>query len=223
MRAGLVLAFAVLAAFAAEAAAQDEHRRRLAAELTIMAGDLRRLEAATEPPLRLDGLRARLAGALASLPLLMRRAGAGADAGAVPGLRDALVRRDWRSMRAGLRALQDTHPFDARALLPAEATPERLRVGEAIHRPACAGCHDAPPAETRLPALNLFEEAKRMPREEFAARLLLGVRGDRSTAYRNPFSDLELAALIATYEHGEPAAVAAPRSPMTAGQKPRGP
>ena len=67
------------------------------------------------------------------------------------------------------------------------------------------------------------EEAKRMPREEFAARLLLGVRGDRSTAYRNPFSDLELAALIATYEHGEPAAVAAPRSPMTAGQKPRGP
>jgi mono/diheme cytochrome c family protein len=221
VRAGLVLAFAVLAAFAAEAAAQDEHRRRLAAEVTIMAGDLRRLETATEPPLRLDGLRARLAGALASLPLLMRRAGA--DAGAVPRLRDALVRRDWRSMRAGLRALQDTHPFDARALLPAEATPERLRVGEAIHRQACAGCHDAPPAETRLPALNLFEEAKRMPREEFAARLLLGVRGDRSTAYRNPFSDLELAALIATYEHGEPAAVAAPRSPMTAGQKPRGP
>jgi mono/diheme cytochrome c family protein len=126
-------------------------------------------------------------------------------------------------MRAGLRALQDTHPFDARALLPAEVTPERLRVGEAIHRQACAGCHDAPPADTRLPALNLFEEAKRMPREEFAARLLLGVRGDRSTAYRNPFSDLELAALIATYEHGEPAAVAAPRSPMTAGQKPRGP
>ena len=62
MRAGLVLAFAVLAAFAAEAAAQDEHRRRLAAELTIMAGDLRRLEAAAAPALRLDGLRARLAG-----------------------------------------------------------------------------------------------------------------------------------------------------------------
>ena len=64
MRAGLVLAFAVLAAFAAEAAAQDEHRRRLAAEVTIMAGDLRRLEAASEPPQHLDGLRARIAGAL---------------------------------------------------------------------------------------------------------------------------------------------------------------
>ncbi len=221
MRAGIVLAFAVLAAFAAEAAAQDEHRRRLAAEVTIMAGDLRRLQAASEPPQHLDGLRARLAGALSSLALLMRRAGA--DAGAVPALRDALGRRDWRSMRADLRALQDAHPFDARALLPAEATPAQLRVGEAIHRQACAGCHDAPPADTRLPALNLFEEAKRMPREEFAARLLLGVRGDRSTAYRNPFSDLELAALIATYERGMPAAVAAPRMPATAGQRTRGP
>jgi hypothetical protein len=55
-----------------------------------------------------------------------------------------------------------------------------------------------------LPALNLVEEAKRMPREEFAARLLLGVRGDRSTAYRNPFSDLELASLVAYYEQGKP-------------------
>ena len=221
MRVRLVLAFAVLAAFATEAAAQDEHRRRLAADLVVMAGDARLLDAAVAPPLRVDGLRARLAGALASLPLLMRRAGGDPDP--VPALRDALVRRDWRSLRAGLRALQDAHPFDARALLPAGATPAQLRVGEALHRQACAGCHDAPPADTRLPALNLYAEAKRMPREEFAARLLLGVRGDRSTAYRNPFSDLELAALIAAYEHGEPAAVAAPRAPADAGQRTRGP
>lgn len=202
MRAGLVLAFAVLAAHAAGAAAEDEHRRRLAAELTVMAGDLRRLEVATEPPLRLEGLRDRLAGALSSLPLLMRRAAS--DAGPVPALRDAHARRDWHSLGAGLRSLRNAHPFDARALLPAQATPARLRVGEAIHRQACAGCHDAPVVDTRLPALDLFEEAKRMPRDEFAARLLLGVRGDRSTAYRNPFSDLELASLLAYYEQGKP-------------------
>jgi hypothetical protein len=41
-----------------------------------------------------------------------------------------------------------------------------------------------------------------MPREEFAARLLAGVRGDASTAHRNPFSDLELGALIAWYASG---------------------
>lgn len=202
MRAVLAFAFAVLSAHAAGAAAQDEHRRRLAAELTVMAGDLRRLETATEPPRRLDGLRARLAGALASLPLLMRRAAA--DAGPVPALRDAHERREWHSLRTGLRALRNAHPFDARALLPADATPAQLRVGEAIHRRACAGCHDAAAADTPLPALNLSELARQMPRDEFAARLLLGVRGDRSTAYRNPFSDLELASLLAYYEQGKP-------------------
>ncbi len=208
MRAVLAFAFAVLSAFAAGAAAQGERDRRLAAELVVMAGDLRRLEAAAGPPLHREGLRARLAGALSSLPLMLRRAGA--DAGAVPVLRDALTRRDWRALRAGLRKLQEDHPFDARGLLPAGATPERLRVGEAIHREACGGCHDAPSADTRLPALNLFEEAKRMPREEFAARLLLGVRGDRGTAWRNPFSDLEVGALVAYYVNGRAGAAARP-------------
>lgn len=67
---------------------------------------------------------------------------------------------------------------------------------------ACAGCHDAPAVDTRWPARNLFEQAAAMPRAEFAARLYLGVRGDRSTAYRNPFSDLELGALMAWYANG---------------------
>lgn len=202
MRAGLafVLALAVEAAFAVDAAAQGERERRLAAELVVVAGDLRRLEDPSEPDLRREGLRARVAGAIASLPLMLRRAGA--DAGAVQGLRDALARRDWRALREGIEALRGRHPFDARALLPAEATPERLRLGAAIHRQACAGCHDAPAADTRLPALDLFEMAKRMPRDELAARLLLGVRGDRGTAWRNPFSDPEIGALLACYAGG---------------------
>jgi len=62
---------------------------------------------------------------------------------------------------------------------------------------------DAPAADTKLPAFNLFEQARRTPRAEFAARLLIGVRGDRSTAWRNPFSDLELGALLAYYEEGK--------------------
>ena len=203
-----VLALAGLAAFAPQAAAQDEHRRRLAAELTVMAGDLRRLEAAAEPPLRLEGLLARLAGALSSLPLLLRRAAT--DAGTVPAMREAFARRDWDSLRAHLRELRNAHPFEARALVPGKPTPAQLRAGEAIHRQTCAGCHDAQVVDTSLPALSLFEQTRQMPREEFAARLLLGVRGDRSTAYRNPFSDLELAALQAYYERGKPG-VAPPR------------
>jgi mono/diheme cytochrome c family protein len=196
-----VLAFAAAAGFSAAAAAQDEHQRRLAAELTVMLGDVRRIEANTESAQHREGLHARLAGALSSLPLLLRRTDG--DASAVPALRAALGRRDWRALRSGLGTLQRKHPFDTGTLLPAQATPERLRLGEAIHRQACAGCHDTPATDTKLPAFNLSEQAKRTPREEFAARLLIGVRGDRSTAWRNPFSDLEIGALLAYYQKGK--------------------
>jgi len=201
-----VLACAAAALCSVAAAAQGEHERRLAAELAVMAGDLRRIRSPDELPLHREGLRARLAGALSSLPLLLRQAGA--DPAAVPALRQSLARSDWRALRAGLDALTKRHPFAAGALLPQAATPERLRLGEAIHRQACAGCHDAPATGTPLPAFNLFEQAKRLPRAEFAARLLLGVRGDRGSAWRNPFSDLELGALLAYYGNGEPAAAA---------------
>ncbi|MBL8503631.1 MAG: hypothetical protein JNL78_09360 [Rhodocyclaceae bacterium] len=201
MRRLRVLAFAAAAACSAAAAAQGEHERRLAAELVVMAGDLRRLQSDAETPQHREGLHARLAGALSSLPLMLRRAGA--EASAVSALRAALEKRDWRALRAGLDALKKRHPFEAGALLPREATPERLRLGAAIHRQACAGCHEAPATDTPLPAFNLFEQAKRTPREEFAARLLIGVRGDRGTAWRNPFSDLELGALLAYYRNGK--------------------
>lgn len=198
----LLLALLAAALFsAAPAAAQDEHRRRLAAELAVMAGDVRRTASGSEVALHREGLRERLAGALASLPLLIRHAGGDADA--VPALRAALVRRDWRSLSTGLNVLQRQYPLDLAPLLPAQATPERLRLGKAIHKQACAACHDAPASETKLPAFNLFEQARRMPRVEFAARLLIGVRGNRSTAWRNPFSDLELGALMAYYENGK--------------------
>ncbi|MBE7524323.1 MAG: hypothetical protein HS109_18325 [Burkholderiales bacterium] len=202
MRARLVLAFAAWVAWVPQAAAQGEHERRLAAELTILAGDVRLLDEAALPPLRMAGLRERIAGALSSLPLLLRRAGG--DPGTVPVLRDGWARSDWRALRAALAVLRERHPFDAGALLPTRPTPAQRAVGAAIHREVCAGCHDAPAADTKLPALDLRAQAKRMPREEFAARLLLGVRGDRSTAYRNPFSDLELAALVAWYEDARP-------------------
>jgi mono/diheme cytochrome c family protein len=188
------------AVLSAAAAAQGEHERLLAAELTVMAGDLRRIRSADELPLHREGLRARLAGALSSLPLLLRRAGA--DAAAVPPLRAALAKGDWRRLAAGIDSLRRGHPFDAGAFLPREATQERLRLGEAIHRQACAGCHDAPATDTPLPAFDLFEQAKRTPRAEFAARLLIGVRGDRGSAWRNPFGALELGALLAYYESG---------------------
>ncbi len=161
-----------------------------------MAGDVRQL-AASEKSQRWEGLRARVAGDLSCLPLLLRRVGG--DAASVPPLRSVLAKGDWRSLESGLAVLRRRHSLDLRTLLPATSSPERLRLGEAIHRQTCAGCHDAPTADINLPAFNLFEQSRSMSMEEFAARLIIGVRGDVSTAYRNPFSDLELGALIAYY------------------------
>jgi hypothetical protein len=121
----------------------------------------------------------------------------------VPPLRAALAKRDWRALRSGLGALKRKHPFDAGTLLPRTgharaAAPRRSHPPPGLRRlPRCAGRRHA------AAGLQPLRTGKRTPREEFAARLLIGVRGDRSTAWRNPFSDLELGALLAYYENGK--------------------
>lgn len=179
-------------------AAGPEHSRRLAAELTVMAGDVRRLQLERPGPQERQGLEKRLAGALAALPLSLRRAGG--DAGAAVELRVLHERRDWTGFGTLLQALRQRHPFDARPFLAVAPTPALTRRGAEIHRTVCAGCHDAPPSDDALlPAKRLPDQLASMSREEFAARLWLGVRGDKATAFANPFSERELAALIAWY------------------------
>ena len=177
--------------------AAGEHAGRLAAELAIMAGDARRLILAEGGPLERQGIEQRLHGALSSLPLLLRRARG--DPAPVAALRATLLRRDWRGLMKQLDALKKRHPFDARRLLGAAPTAEALALGASIHKMTCTACHDAPPVDSLLPATNLVVQLKSMPREEFAARLWLGARGDKTTALANPFSDAELAAQIAWY------------------------
>ena len=102
-----------------------------------------------------------------------------------------------------LAAMARAYPFDVAGILPAEATPERLRIGKAIHDETCAGCHDHPDPEAALPAPNLFRWARTMPAAEFAARLYAGIRGDALTALANPLGAAEMAALIAYYREGQ--------------------
>lgn len=165
-----------------------------------MAGDVRRLIAAEGGPLEREGLVKRLNGALSSLPMLLRRANG--DPHPVVAMRASSARGDWRGLAAALATLKQRYPFAARSLLAAAPTTEMLALGASIDRTTCAGCHDAPSGDSLLPAKNLATQLSSMPREEFAARLLLGVRGDRLTGLRNPFSDVELAALIVWYAQG---------------------
>jgi cytochrome c553 len=197
VRLRFILAGLAAACCCAAVQAAGEHERRLAAELVVMAGDVHRLKSGDGGPLEREGLVKRINGALSSLPLLLRRANG--DPKSLAPMRALIARRDWRALSVALATLKQRHPFDARPLLVAVLTPEMLNLGASIHRVTCAGCHDAPSTDSLLPAKNLAMQMKSMPREEFAARLWLGVRGDTTTALANPFSDAELAALIAWY------------------------
>lgn len=199
MRVRFLFAGLAAACCCATVQAAGEHERRLAAELVVMAGDTRRLQSGAGGPLEREGLVKRVNGALSSLPLLLRRANG--DPLPVVALRAPSARGDWRGLAAELAKLKRHYPFAARALLPVAPTPEMRALGASIHETTCAGCHDAASGDSLLPAKNLALQLKSMPREEFAARLLLGVRGDRTTGLRNPFSDYELAALIAYYSN----------------------
>lgn len=203
--AGLALA---AAAVSAVAHAAGEHDRRLGAEAAIMSGDARRLaDPASEP--RRAGIVARIRGGLSGLPLLVRQARETNPAlpplvpGALDDIRHALAEGNLQDVIAGLTALSRAYPFDASGILPADATPERLRLGRSIHQETCAGCHDRPDEQAALPAHDLFRWARALPEMELAARLYAGVRGDALTALANPFGAAEIAALIAYYREGE--------------------
>lgn len=194
----LVLAMACSWAIASPVHAAGEEMQRLAAEIAIMAGDARRLAQEKVPPLERSGLEKRLAGALASLPLALRRARG--DPSSVSKLRQLVERHDWPALLAQLNDMKRRYPLDTTRWLGSASTSKVVALGESIHRSTCAGCHDVPGgADQLLPAKPLAAQMRSMPPEEFAARLWLGVRGDTSTALANPFSDAELAALMAWY------------------------
>ncbi len=201
--AALALAVAIPAANAA-----GEHERRLGAEVAVLLGDARRLAEPMPEPQRV-GLVLRIKGGLAGLPLLVRQAREispdlpGSPPRAIAEIREALDGRNLFGVISGLAAMTRAYPFDVGGILPAEATPERLRIGEAIHKETCAGCHDYPDSQAVLPAQDLFRWARVMPPAEFAARLYAGIRGDALTALANPLGAAEMAALIAYYRENQ--------------------
>ena len=204
---GLALAAVVATAAAGVARAAGEYERRLGAEIAVLVGDARRLTEPMPEPQR-AGIVERIAAGLGGLPLLIRQAReTNSNLPPVPredmaAIRKALAERQLVVVLAGLAALARSYPFDTAGILPAEATPERLAAGKAIHETTCAGCHDHTDAGAMLPAHDLFRWARVMPEGEFAARLYTGVRGDALTALANPFGTEDLAALFAYYRAG---------------------
>lgn len=191
----LVVAVLANLVFAGTATASDvsEH---VGAELLVLAGDARRLANDPIGAQERAGLNDRLKGALAYLPLLLRRAGG--DAQVVASLREMLARNDLQQFGRIAKGIALRYRF-----MPGwmSRKPDRdlIARGAELHREFCSACHEAGWGDIRLPAKQLKRLASVQSGEEFGARLWLGVRGTREVAYANPFDDEELAALFVYY------------------------
>lgn len=191
--------------------AQGEHARRVAAELLVLRGDLRRWAGDDFSSRQKKGLSDRIRGALAGLDLLLRLADQEAGRGPQPQYHHDSVNALRRSFAIGSLTKNDTdfdgliaaYPLRASALTPSKVTDDRLMSARKLHDDLCAGCHDEPDLEIERPAYNLFGEAKRLSPPEFAARLIVGVRGDRVTGIDNPLTDQQIGDLFAFYRAGD--------------------
>ncbi len=213
LMAGLIGGAALAAPFAVasvSAAPRGEDARRLAAEIVVMQADTARLSGPGLQELHRRGLKARLGGGLALLPLLIRAARRDVpswpapDRGLIDGLRRALEADKAADLAAGLARLAETYPFNTAGLLPPDTRPRALAAAGAVHENYCAGCHDEPDTEVPRPAWSLYELGRKAPPRELAARLVIGVRGQNLTAMDNPLKDSEISGLIAYYRRGAP-------------------
>ncbi len=192
--------------FSAPVNAQGEHNKRLSTVLLVLRGDAR-IFTSLPPPLSEHGigLQQRIRGELASLSLLIRLAdqesnkkGNHAES-TVQELRLAFDEQRFFKFTGSLSTLISNYPLSLSSLLASPDSSSQMQLAKQLHQTHCAACHDKPNLRTERPAYNLFAQAKNQPSPEFAARMLMGVRGDNMTGIGNPLSDGEIAALISFY------------------------
>ena len=197
----------ILAAAApAAAAASTELRTRLLcpAELLVARADARKHgEIAPGAPLA-RGLRNRISSTLATLPITCRRYAAAvsmpfddaqrfvARIGQLRGLFDT---GEWARFAEALDRLAAQAPFVTTSFLRDRDGDEDEREAGAVYRQLCHGCHVATMPDAENPAEPLDHMARNLPRDEFLARMLLGVRGTPEIGLSNPLTPFEIGAM----------------------------
>ncbi len=183
--------------------AEGEHSRRVGSELLVLLGDVEKLRSGGQSDKHQRGLRNRIAGSLSGLPLLLRLAdqerGRFQSQPDFDRWRQLLVENTLSKLAEQISSLSAAYPFEGIGILPAQASSPRIQNALKIHNSLCAACHDFASLDTERPALNLYTQARELGEREFAARMVVGVRGDVVTGLGNPFTDEEIAALIVLY------------------------
>ena len=203
--AGAVLSVLTAAAPAAAAASTALRDRLLCpAELLVVRADARRhLEIEPTAPLA-RGLKNRIGVALATLPLTCRRylAAPSVRVADEPGFIDRTRRLralfeagEWTPFLETLDALSAQAPFESAPFLHDREGDRDEREARGVYLQHCHGCHVAPGADSENPAERLDDMARNLPREEFLARMLLGVRGTPEIGLSNPLTASEIGAM----------------------------
>jgi hypothetical protein len=190
--------------------AESETTRRLSAEIVVMKADLKRIIYSGLSLQHKKGLKTRIKGGVAILPLLIRKSWNGLLP--LPSHRSNQMKKIQSALNSGnyifvykeLDKLILKYPFNTKGLLPPDNRPLAIQRSKRIHESFCAGCHDEPDTSISRPAWSLFELSKNNSLKEFSARMVIGIRGDSLTGLDNPLRDSEISALIAYYRRSTP-------------------
>ena len=174
------------------------------AELLVVRADARKHGEIASGTSLARGLRNRISSTLATLPITCRRYAAAVSMPSGDAQRFVTLIRQLRVLfDAGDRArfaealdtLTTRAPFVTTSLLRDRDGDEDEREAGAIYRQLCHGCHVATVPDAENPAEPLDHMARNLPRDEFLARMLLGIRGTPEIGLANPLTPFEIGAM----------------------------
>ena len=174
------------------------------AELLVVRADVRKHGEIASGASLARGLRNRISSTLATLPITCRRYAAAVSMPSGDAQRFVTLIRQLRVLfDAGDRArfaealdtLTTRAPFVTTSFLRDRDGDEDEREAGAIYRQLCHGCHVATVPDAENPAEPLDHMARNLPRDEFLARMLLGIRGTPEIGLANPLTPFEIGAM----------------------------
>ena len=183
------------------------------AELIVIAADAK-LATSLDPEIpRASGLRKRLGTALSTLAYLCRRVPVenftfAADEDkptvltAISGLRKLYLAQDMKKLAQETKRLSQLIEFDLQLFRDIYPGSRDEKNAGALYRSYCHSCHQVTVASQENPALSLFDMVQSVPRKEFLARMLLGVRGTPEIGLSNPLTLQEMGAMTRYFEQG---------------------
>lgn len=196
--------FIFSSSFAKELTSLQYDARLCSAQLLVINGDLTRLQNDLTRPHHKIGLKQRIAGALGSIAWLCKQKGillglneediASLD-NKITAMQSGLKTKNWPELKTAVVSLISKMPLDLKPFNFQNTPKETLPTSVSIYKHYCKSCHHKPSDKAEKPAYSLFEMVRNMPRNEFLARMLVGVHGTPKIALRNPLTDDDISGM----------------------------